>query len=175
MFQANAKVRMQGVSSVVTAMSYDELTGLLHVVDGANPGKRTTFKDLTVVESETLALGTPKSVSARSGVIAQAGSTGADIYVPAMSLRDELKRTYEQRRAFGQELVPHWFTATTSQTTFSLPKGWKVVSVYSAGALKREGASYDYTLTNDGFVRSAVFAVGLSISTRVCIMAKRVV
>jgi hypothetical protein len=169
LFAANAQCCLAGTSNAVTALAYDDETDLLHV--GTSYG-RSAFKGLVRVASEATPVGAITALAAGAGVIAQAGASGADVYVPAYSLREELLRDAEQMARFGQNLIAHDFTATASQTNFALPAGWEIVAVYQQGALKRETTSW--TRSFDGFIWSVVLGTGATVSDWISILAKRV-
>ena len=84
-------------------------------------------------------------------------TTAAKITRPALNLLEELAILRSQVARSAQE--PFWFTGNGATTAFPLPRGWVPKFVYVDGALKREGSGEDYTITYDGFARSAVFAV----------------
>lgn len=169
MFEANASCVLAGSSNAVTALAYDDETDLLHV--GTSYG-RSAFKGLVRVASEATPVGAITALAASAGVVVQGGASGADVYVPAYTLREELLRDAEQMAKFGQNLIAHDFTATASQTTFTLPVGWEIVAVYQQGAIKRETTSW--TRSFDGFKWSAVLGTGATVSDWISILAKRV-
>jgi hypothetical protein len=169
LFEAGAQCCLAGTSNAVTALAYDDETDLLHV--GTSYG-RSAFKGLVRVASEATPVGAITALAAGAGVIAQGGATAADVYVPAYLLREELLRDAEQMARFGQNLIAHDFTATASQTTFTLPVGWEIVAVYQQGAIKRETTSW--TRSFDGFKWSAVLGTGATVSDWISILAKRV-
>lgn len=169
LFNATTQCCLAGTSNAVTALAYDEDTDLLHV--GTSYG-RSAFKGLVRVASEATPVGSIVAIAAGAGIVAQAGATAVDVYVPAYLLREELLRDAEQMARFGQNLIAHDFTATASQTTFALPVGWEIVAVYQQGALKRETTSW--TRSFDGFVWSVVLGTGATVSDWISILAKRV-
>jgi len=169
MFEANAQCCLAGTSNAVTALAYDEDTDLLHV--GTSYG-RSAFKGLVRVSSEATPVGAITALAASAGVVVQGGASGVDVYVPAYTLREELLRDAEQMARFGQNLIAHDFTATASQTTFTLPVGWEIVAVYQQGSIKRETTSW--TRSFDGFKWSAVLGTGATVSDWISILAKRV-
>lgn len=169
LFEANAQCCIAGTSNAVTALAYDDETDLLHV--GTSYG-RSAFKGLVRVSSEATPVGAITALAASAGVVVQAGASGADVYVPAYTLREELLRDAEQMAKFGQNLIAHDFTATASQTTFTLPVGWEIVAVYQQGSIKRETTSW--TRSFDGFKWSAVLGTGATVSDWISILAKRV-
>lgn len=170
LFQANAQCTLAGTSTAVTTMAYDEDTALLHV--GTSWG-RSTFKDLTRVDSEATTTGALTSLSASGGVIVTGGTSGK-VYMPALLLRDELRRKAEARKALGR--VPVFFdsTATASQTAFVAPKGYTIKALYHNGTLKREATTGVYwTRSNDGFQETATLSVGASASDWISLMCVR--
>lgn len=169
MFEANAQCCLAGSSNAVTALAYDEETDLLHV--GTSYG-RSAFKGLVRTASEATAIGAITALAAGAGVIVQGGASGADVYVPAYTLREELLRDAEQMAKFGQNLIAHDFTATASQEVFTLPVGWEIVAVYQQGTLKRETTAWVRTF--DGFKWSVDLVTGATVSDWISILAKRV-
>lgn len=169
LFQASAQCCLAGTSSAVTALAYDDETDLLHV--GTSYG-RSAFKGLVRVSSEATPVGAITALAASAGVVVQGGASGVDVYVPAYTLREELLRDAEQMAKFGQNLIAHDFTATASQTTFTLPVGWEIVAVYQQGAIKRETTAWSKSF--DGFKWSVVLVTGATVSDWVSILAKRV-
>lgn len=101
-------------------------------------------------------------------MIAQGGASGADVYVPAYNLREELART-DEHAANGIEFFD--FTATASQEVFTLPVGWEIVAVYQQGSIKRETTAWVRTF--DGFKWSADLVTGATVSDWISIMARR--
>ena len=75
---------------------------------------------------------------------------------PAVNLREELASLRNQPR-YVQEVF--WSAGDSSETTFTLERGWKPKFVYVDGALFREGTGEDYTVSYDGFIYSVVFSV----------------
>lgn len=169
LFQANAQCTLAGTSTAVTTLTYDDDTALLHV--GTSWG-RSSLKDLTRIESEATTTGALTSLSASGGFILTGGSSGK-VYMPALLLREELRRKAEARRALGK--VPVFFDqdAVTGQTAFAVPKGYTVKAVYSASALKRSGSTKDYTVSNDGFAEAVNFAVAPGNGVWVSLMCVR--
>jgi hypothetical protein len=170
LFQPGAVGTLAGPSNAVTALAYDDVTNVTHALTSWG---RSSFVGFARVDSEATAVGTPTSVSAQGGVISTAGSTGARIYMPALTLREELKRKDEARRALGKEPIFVDFDATASQTTFVATRGYSIKAVYSAGLLKRRGTGKDYTVTDDGYRKAAVFGTGLTLNTQVTLMLVR--
>jgi hypothetical protein len=88
-----------------------------------------------------------------------------NVTAPAINLREELKKgapVYEQQQ--------FWFTGDASETDFSLPVGWKPLHVFDTGLLVKEGASDEYTVSNDGYVYTVTFAVAPGSGDDVCIV-----
>jgi hypothetical protein len=169
MFEANAQCCIAGTSNAVTALAYDDETDLLHV--GTSYG-RSTFKGLVRTASEATAVGSITALSASGGIIAQSGTSGADVYIPAMSLREELARKAEQTAKLGAVLEPRWFTATSSQVAFPMPMGWKPKFVYRNSQLIRPDAN-DYSDTFDGFIWTSTLIDACTTGDFICIMGVR--
>lgn len=87
---------------------------------------------------------------------------------PAHNLREELAQLRAQVQAQRQQ--PFWFTGNGTATAFALPRGWKPLHVYSAGALQKEGAGNQYAIGFDGFVYSVTFAVAPANLTAIAIV-----
>jgi trimeric autotransporter adhesin len=170
LMQPGVQCTMAGTSSAVTALAYDEATETLHV--GANWG-RSAFRGLVRYDSEATAVGSITALSSSQGAIVQAGTSGGRFYQPALTLRDELRRRTDAARALGS--APQFFDydAIAAQTTFAAPKGYTIKAVYLAGALKRMGATKDYTVSFDGYVESATFGVAPGASAWVSLMCVR--
>lgn len=64
-------------------------------------------------------------------------------------------------------------TIAMGQSTFTLPAGWTVTEVLSAGASKREGATKDFTRNYDGFRETTRFAVAPGSAAWVQLTAKK--
>lgn len=75
----------------------------------------------------------------------------------AKNLRAELAALRAQVAASRQQQF--WFTGNGSQTAFVMPRGWRPLHVFSGGALQKEGSGNHYTVTFDGFLYTAAFAV----------------
>jgi len=76
---------------------------------------------------------------------------------PQQNLIEELASLKARVRGSEQEVF--WSSGDGSNTAFSLVRGWKPKFVYVDGALYREGASEDYTVSYDGFIYTVVMAV----------------
>jgi hypothetical protein len=170
LFQTNAQCTIAGSSTAVTALAYDDVADVLHV--GTSWG-RSGFRDLLRVDSEATTTGALTSLSANEGVVITGGASSGKVYAPAMYLRDELRRKDIARKALGKTPVFFDFDAVTSQVAFVLPKGYTTKAVYSAGTLKRLGASKDYTVNTDGFAETVTFAVAPGSTVWVSVMAVR--
>ena len=115
LFQAGAQGTLDGTSSAITAMAYDDSTDLLQT---ATSWGRSAFKDLVRVESEVSTIGAITSIAAGAGVVSIASATSARIYQPSLRMRDELRRQTEAARALGKIPVPFEFdTIAFSATT----------------------------------------------------------
>lgn len=170
LFQPNAKCTIDGTSTAVTALAYDDNEDALHL--GTSWG-RSKFRDLVRIESAATSVGSISALSAGQGAHITAGASGGRIYQPALLLRDELRRKDEARRALGRMPVFVDFDAVAGQTAFSLPKGYTARAVYSGGTLKRFGTTKDYTVSSDGFAETVNFAVAPGNTVWVSIMAIR--
>lgn len=170
LFQAGAQCTLDGSSTAVTALAYDDTADVLHV--GTSWG-RSAFRDLLRIESSATTTGAITALSAGQGTHITGGATGGRYYQPAMLLRDELRRRDEARRALGKVPVFFDFDAVTSQVAFVLPKGYTTKAVYSAGTLKRLGATKDYTTNTDGFAETVTFGTAPGNTVWVSVMAVR--
>ena len=156
LFEPGAQCTIDGSSTAVTALAYDEISDLLHV--GTSWG-RSSFKGLTRAYSEASSNGAAVSYACNDSDIIQVGATGAKLLMPPIAVRDELLRSYEQKKAFSQKLIGVDFDAITAQTAFVLPLGMKARSVTSNGNTMRLGSAKDYTISNDGFRDTVNFNV----------------
>lgn len=170
LFQSNAQCTIDGNSTAVTALAYDDTTDVLQV--GTSWG-RSAFRDLVRIESAASSVGAITSISAGQGAHITGGASSGRYYQPAMLLRDELRRKEEARKALGKVPVFFDFDAVTSQTAFVLPQGYTTKAVYSAGSLKRVGATKDYTLSFDGFAETVNFGTAPGNTAWISIMAVR--
>lgn len=172
LFQAGAQCTLAGSSASVAAPTYDPDTTLLQA--GTSWG-RSSFKDLLRVDSEATSVGAITSLSAVGGVVLTGGASSARVYMPALSLRDELRRKAEARKALGK--VPVFFdtTAVSGQTVFAAPKEYRIKAVYHNGTLKREATTGVYwSRSHDGFIEYATISVGASASDWISLMCVRV-
>lgn len=167
LFQPGAQCTLAGSSASVTALTYDPDTTLLQA--GTSWG-RSSFKDLTRVDSEATSVGAVTSLSAVGGVVLTGGASSARVYMPALSLRDELRRKAEARKALNQLVVPLEYIATAGQTTFSVTKGYTVRQVFANQLLKH---SSTYTVSDDGFRKTLVFSSGLLAGVPVTLLITR--
>jgi len=170
MFQTGAQCTIDGTSTAVTALAYDDETNLLHV--GTSWG-RSGMRDLVRVDSLATPVGAVTSLSAGQGSILTGGATAGRYYQPAMLLRDELRRKEEARKALGKVPVFFEFDAIAAQVVFPVPKGYTVKAVYSAGLLRRGGATKAYVVSNDGFGETVTFAAAPGATVEVSIMCVR--
>jgi hypothetical protein len=76
---------------------------------------------------------------------------------PAINLRELLAKINAIKPA--AQRYTFWFDGDSSNTTFSLPKGWKPIEVFVNGSIYRPGSSEDYEITYDGFVYSVEMSV----------------
>lgn len=90
LFQPGAQCTIDGSSSAVTALAYDDAAELLHV--GTTWG-RSTLASLRRVESQATSVGALASLSGSGGAVLQGGTTAARLDQPRINLRDVLLRT----------------------------------------------------------------------------------
>lgn len=166
LFQPNAQCTIDGTSTVVTALAYDDTSDILHV--GTSWG-RSAFNNLVRVESSATVVGAITSIAAGQGTHISGGASAARYYQPAMLLRDELRRKEDARQALGKIPEPIWFTGNGTALAFVLTKGFSPKFVYKQGLLMRDGGN-DYTTSFDGFQWTVTF-LDIPISgNNICIM-----
>ena len=170
MFQSNAQVTIDGTSTAITALSYDDKADQLHA--GTSWG-RSSFRDLVRISSEATTVGAITSLSGNQNSILTAGASGAKYSQPALIFRDELRRKDEAAKALNKAVVSFDYDAVTSQVAFPLPRGYTTKAVFSAGVPKRLGSGKDYTVTFDGFIETVVFNTAPGNTVWVSIMATR--
>jgi hypothetical protein len=165
LFQANAKCTIDGTSSAVTALAYDEDADLLQV--GTSWG-RSAFKGLQRVESAATVVGSLTTLAAGAGSHISAG-TSARYVEPTTTMRDAIrnKRNAEIIKAKQSELLD--IDTVASQTTFNLPKGWKPKAFYKDSGTglqrQRKGTGKAWTDSFDGFVWSVVIPTAYATAT----------
>jgi hypothetical protein len=147
LFRPGAQCTLDGTSSGITAMSYDDVSDLLHV--GTSWG-RSAFKGLQRTESAATAVGSVTAVSAYDGGLLVGGASGSITSQPSIALRDELRREYEASRAEMRTPRPYWFTADGVNTDFTLPFGVTPQDVHCQGLVMRD-LGHDYITTTDGY------------------------
>jgi hypothetical protein len=155
MFQPGAQCTIDGTSTNVTALAYDDTADLLHV--GTSWG-RSAFKGLQRVESSATSVGTVTALSAALGAHITGGQSAARYVQPAMQLRDELRRRDELRWARTKEIITVDLDFTPGQTSYTLPYGFTAMNLWAVGAPKREGSTKDYTRSFDGYRETITFA-----------------
>ena len=164
LFGDNVACTIDGTSDSVNALAYDAVNRALHV---GTPWGRSEMRGLRRVASEATPVGSIRSISSDNGAIAQAGAAGADIYLPAHILREELDSmpsSHVQQEVF-------WFTGDGVETAYPLPAGWRPKTVHVAGAIKRE--STDYTVAFDGFAYTVTFTVAPALNDDIAISAQQ--
>ena len=162
---------LQGSSTSVTTLVEDGKTGLTHV--GTSWG-RTTFKNLIVQSSEATTNGATRWYSAKDNIVIQAGAASAKITALSHPVRDEIARFSELKKTYGKELFPQDFTATASQTTFTLPIGFYPKLAYQNGALKRAASGAgNWSSYFDGFQHNVVLGTGATVSDWISILCTR--
>jgi hypothetical protein len=154
LFQPGAQCTIDGTSTAVTALAYDDSTELLHI--GTSWG-RTAMRNLVRVESAATQVGAIQALSAGSGAHITAGALSGRYVQPAITLRDELRRKTEARRAATKEVITVDTDFIAGQTTYTLPYGFTTKNVWAAGAPKRIGSTKDYTVSFDGYRETITF------------------
>jgi hypothetical protein len=154
LFQTGAQCVIDGNSGQVTALAYDDVTDLLHA--GTSWG-RSAFRGLQRVESSATSVGAIAALGAVNGMYISGGASAARFVAPTITLRDELRRKEEARRAMLREEIPIDFDGGSGQTTFTLPIGFSTKNVFVTGTKKRVGSTKDYTISFDGYRESVVF------------------
>ncbi|MET3135620.1 hypothetical protein AAKU55_005932, partial [Oxalobacteraceae bacterium GrIS 1.11] len=170
LFQPGAQCTLDGTSSAVTALAYDDTADILQA---GTPWGRSAFKDLLRIESAASLAGAITSLAAGQGGFVSGGATGAAYYQPALLLRDELRRQDAARRAMSKIPTPIWFTGDGITAAFALTKGFDPRFVYKQGLLMRDGAANDYTVAFDGFQWTVTFLSAPLNLHNICIMGTR--
>ena len=85
---------------------------------------------------------------------------------PALNLREELTK--------AQSVVPYsqqqfWMDGDGVKTVFTIPLGFKVLHVFEAGLLQKEGSTDDYTVSGD----SITFSVAPANLVQIGVIAER--
>jgi len=85
---------------------------------------------------------------------------------PALNLREELTK--------AQSVVPYsqqqfWFEGDGTETVFAIPLGFKVLHVFEAGLLQKEGDTDDYTVSGE----SITFSVAPTNLVQIGVIAER--
>jgi hypothetical protein len=172
LFQPGAQCTLDGTSSAVTALAYDDSTELLHA--GTSWG-RSALHGLVRIESGATTIGALTSIAAGSGAHISGGASAGRYAQPALTLRDELKRKAEAARATGQIPTPFWFTGDGTTAAFVLPYGYQPVDggVTVQGLVMREGGTFDYTTTFDGYRWTVTFITVPKLTYNICIKGVR--
>jgi hypothetical protein len=141
---------LPGSSAAVLGVAADPITDSLHVTQADYHSEWQGLQRLSAT-ADTLT----GPVAAFNGMVALAGSSSVDVTKPAQRLGDIPEPT---PRGLSL-LAPQTYAGDASETDFTLPKGMKPYQVFNDGALVREGASEDYTISYDGFAYTVTFAV----------------
>ena len=72
----------------------------------------------------------------------------------AVNLREELADLRNPPQYYQEQF---WFSGDGSETDFAMPKGWKPLHVFNAGALQKEGSGDEYEVVYDGFIYTVEF------------------
>lgn len=91
---------------------------------------------------------------------------------PAQNLREELAALRAKVNT-GLDQQQFWFTGDGAETDFAMPRGWKPLHVFNAGALQKEGSGDAYTVPYDGFIYTVSFAVAPANLNAIGIIAVR--
>lgn len=91
---------------------------------------------------------------------------------PATNLREELA-ALRAKITTGLDQQQFWFTGDGAETDFAMPRGWKPLHVFNAGALQKEGSGDAYAVTYDGFTYVVSFAVAPANLNAIGIIAVR--
>ena len=115
LFQPGAHCTLDGTSSAVTALAYDETNDILKI--GTSWGT-TSMKGLVRTSSEVSTVGAVQSISAGALSYVTAGVTGATYVEPSRIVRAELRQGARAKRVLGKiaqmfDFDTIGFTATT--------------------------------------------------------------
>jgi len=148
LFEPNAKCLIQGSSADVKSMAHDESLGLCHVFTGDHV---TTFSGMRVVDSYAsgFTLQAIKCADADRGFLAAGGDSGVLLKSPSKHIRTAfleggMGKDTKRRTTF-------WYDGDSVNPQFTVPAGWKPLTVFVDGAQKRPGSLKDYTVEHDGF------------------------
>jgi hypothetical protein len=153
-------------------VSYDKKSGLTSVVTDWGVTEFDGIVRSGSAQSSVFNNGV-NSVSRVGDYRILAGGLGIHIYKPSQILAEEMRRSTDQRLAFGEILEALDFDAASGQTVFPLPIGYHAKFVYVAGAIKRLGSTKDYTITADAYTESVKFTVGRAAAEWVSILCVR--
>ena len=167
LFQPGAQCTLAGTSASVTALAFDDSTGLL---DATTSYGVSTFHNLLRVSSAVTPVGGITSISSSSGAKLLTGNLGASYTQPSMQVRGELRRAIESKQAMGMVPQPYWFTGDGTTTSFTFPLGVSHSRVYKQGMIMRDGIGMDYTITFDGYRSTIVFVTAPSLNNNICLM-----
>lgn len=155
------KATLDGNDPAVKALAYDKERDLLHV---ASQGVVSSFRGLERVESTPSTVGDISSLSSQNGAVITGGSTGVDVQLPEVNIRERLAKTLHTQHPTKEDFG---FTGDGTETTFTLNYGWKPKRVWVDGVKKRQGSAEDYTISSDGFKYSVVFAVAPALDAEI--------
>lgn len=163
MIQGNAV--LSGNDPDITALAYDKERDLLHAASSATV---SSFRGLERIDSTTPAVGTISSLDAQDGALIVAGTTGVDVSIPAVSIRERLAQALPQPIGHSEDF---YFTGDAVKSDFPLPRGWKPKRVWIDDGKVRKGSAEDYTIKSDGFVYSISFNTAPALNAEIDVEA----
>ncbi|WP_296059615.1 hypothetical protein [uncultured Amphritea sp.] len=163
MIQGNAV--LSGNDPDIKALAYDKERDLLHA---ASASTVSSFRGLERVDSTTPSVGTISALDAQDGSLIISGSTGVDVDIPAVSIRERLAQALPKPTGQTEDF---YFTGDGTNPDFSLPKGWKPKRVWIDGGKVRKGVAEDYTIKSDGFVYSISFGTAPALNAEIDVEA----
>jgi hypothetical protein len=168
LFEDNSKYLLP--SADVQSLDLDEVTDTLLVGTDSGCQKRKGLLNVEDISDTNLTDQDIVSVSLNRDSYTIASAAEAVAYTPAKNLRDELAR---DTLSHGFEQTAHWFDGDTVETEFTLPYGFKPVSVYENGLLVKDGATESYVINFDGYNYTVSFNSAPA-AVDICIFAARV-
>ena len=136
MFRENAQCLLTGTSDDIKSLNFDAMTNRLHV---SSTWGQQSFSGLNRVNSESSLVGTPVVVAAHGDIVCNGGSTGSDIFVPEINIKDIALDT------LFEPTISNTITNTTN-TLLNLPAVDEIVT--STATI--DSFIYDTTKDSDG-------------------------
>lgn len=156
-FKPGTQVCLYGTSNVLSSVTHDQYANVIQA--GSVAGFVTKLQGLRVISSYASTVGAVVALSAKGGHELLIGAAGVSYSKPSRLYTESIERTYDQRRHLMSVPVTVEFDALAGQTTFTGPLNYSLAQSHIAGTRKRRGTGKDYTVTDDGFRQSAVYAV----------------